>query len=338
MSGTANLQDAVFQIIMERYPRRGDAVDALTQVLHVGRDGVYRRMRGDTFLSPQELATLSQHYHISLDALVNGQSDLVLCNFNAFSNQISDFSHYLSDFIARMEQLRRLPNVHLNYATVEIPVFTYNFIPELICFKLYVWGRTTWNLEFLRNRPFDLKLVTPPVVNLSQTLLHHYLAMDSTELWSVNIVDNTLAQIEYHVYSGGFRDPQEALILCDKLLEWAEHMKAIASVGKKFRIGEKPAHGLGTLNLFHNEMVHTNNTAIFTSDLGDFVFAAFCNPNFIHSTDKKLCTYTETWFKSVIAKSSPITQASEKTRDWFFKELTRKVERVRQRIQLHIES
>jgi hypothetical protein len=50
-----------------------------------------------------------------------------------------------------------------------------------------------------------------------------------------------------------------------------------------------------------------------------------------------LCDYTDDWFKNVIAKSSPLTQSSEKTRDWFFRELTRKIERVKQRILLHIE-
>jgi len=332
-----NLQDQLFELILSRYPRRADAVEDLANILHLGKDPVYRRLRGDTFLSPLEISTLALHFRISLDALIVGQSDNVMCNFNAFSQKITDFSQYLNDYIVTLEQIRRLPNVHFNYATVEIPVFTYNFIPELICFKLYVWGRTTWNLEFLRDRPFDFQLVTLPVVQLSQKLLEHYIALDSTELWSVNIVDNTLAQIEYHVYSGGFRDPQEAVILFERLVEWAAHMKALAAAGKKFKIGEKPEHGSGLLHIYHNEMVHTNNTAIVTSDVGKFVFAAFCNPNFIKSSDPKLCDYTDDWFQNVIAKSSPLTHSSEKTRDWFFRELTRKIERVKQRILLHIE-
>ena len=41
--------------------------------------------------------------------------------------------------------------------------------------------------------------------------------------------------------------------------------------------------------------------------------------------------------QDVIAKSTPISQSAEKNRDWFFRELTRKIERVKQRIQMHIE-
>ena len=333
-----NLQDQLFEIIQSRYARRVDAVDELGQLLNLGKDPIYRRLRGDTFLSPQELTTLALHYRISLDALVVGQSDNVVCNFNAFSRRVTDFSDYLENFITDLEQVRRLPNGHFYYASVEVPVLTYCFFPELISFKLYIWGRTTWNLEFVRQRQFDFDLVTPPVIRVSQRLLDLYISLESTELWSVNIMDNTLAQIEYHVYSDGFRNPNDALLLCDKLTEWTTHMKAVGVAGKKFKVSEKPEDGGGSIRIFYNEMVHTNNTALITSDLGQMVYSAFCNPNFIKSSDPRLCAYTEEWFGNVVAKSSPISAgSSEKGRDWFFRELTKKIERVKARIRLHIE-
>jgi len=332
-----NLQDQLLEMIQLRYPRRADAVEDLMRLLNLGKDPIYRRLRGDTFLSPPELTTLALHYRISLDALVVGQSDNVVCNFNAFSKRVTGFSDYLEDFIADLEQVRRLPNAHFFYASVEIPVLTYCFLPELISFKLYIWGRTTWNLEFLRQRKFNFDLVTLPVIRLSQTLANLYISMESTELWSVNIMDNTLAQIEYHVYSDGFQNPQDALLLCDKLMEWAAHLKAVATAGKKFNLGEKPENGHGSIRIYYNEMVHTNNTALITSDVGKMAYSAYCNPNFIKSTDPRLCAYTEDWFGNVVTKSTPISQGSEKSRDWFFRELTKKVERVKARIHLYID-
>lgn len=332
-----NLQEQIFAIILARYANRADAVAAICELLHLAKDPVYRRLRNETILSPQEIALLAQTYKLSLDALVNGHSDNVVCSFNAFSRRVLSFSDYLENFIADLAQIRKLSNPHFHYATVEIPVLTYNLFPELISFKLYVWGRTTWNLEFLRNRPFDFELVTQPIIRLSRELLDHYIALNSTELWSMNIVDNTLAQIEYHVYSGGFRHYADALVLCDKILEWAEHMKRVAAAGKKFKIDEKPELGQGDIHLYQNEMVHTNNTALITSDYVKMVYSAYCNPNFILSHDSKLCDYTEDWFRTVISKSNLISQAAEKNRDVFFQGMTRKVDRVKQRIMTHIQ-
>jgi hypothetical protein len=332
-----SLQEQVFELILARYPRRADAVEDLCQILNLAKDPVYRRLRNDTFLSPQELTTLALHFRISLDTLVVGRSDNVVCQFNAFSRKLSDFTDYLAGFVADFEQIRRLPNAHLYYASAEVPVFTYSLFPELMSFKLYIWGRTTWDFEYLRQRQFDFDLVTQPVIRLSQTVLQHYLSMDSTELWSVHLVDNTLAQIEYHTYSGGFRKPQDAIVLCEKVNDWIMHMKATAAAGRKFGFGGKPENGQGVLNLYHNEMVYTNITGLVTSDVGRMVYSAFCNPNFLLSSDEKLCDYTEAWFGHILAKSTLISQTAEKNRDGFFRELTRKVERVKQRIQLHID-
>ncbi|MEO6757934.1 MAG: hypothetical protein ABIO24_00665 [Saprospiraceae bacterium] len=332
-----NLQEQFFDQLLTRFPRRADAVEEISQLLHLAKDAVYRRMRSDTFLSPTELGILARHYHISLDALMLGQTNNVLLEFNAFSHKLNDFTDYLSGFSADLEPLRRMPNVHMLYASVEIPVLTYNFFPELIAFKLYTWGRTTWNFEYLRDRPFDFDLLTAPVVRLSETLVDQYIAIASSELWSAQIMDNTLAQIEYHLDAGGFRRPEDALTLCHKLREWAAHMKAMATAGKKFRVGETAELGRGSFQLYHNEMVYANITGLITSDYGQMVYAAFCNPNFLKSADPRLCAFTAEWFKTLMAKSIPISTTAEKNRAWFFGELNKKIDRSEQRIQLFIE-
>ena len=68
------LQEQLFDIILNRFPRRVDAVEALCHLLHLAKDPIYRRLRGDTPLLPQELALLAQHFGISLDALIIGQA------------------------------------------------------------------------------------------------------------------------------------------------------------------------------------------------------------------------------------------------------------------------
>lgn len=327
-----SLQDRLFELVLQKYARKSDAVDALCLLLNTSKDPVYRRLRGDTFLSPDELVLLARQYQISLDALVFDHTDTVVCNFNAFSHQVNSFDDYLNSFLADLGQMRRLPEVHFYYASAEIPVMTYNFMPELICFKLYVWGRTTWNLEYLRDRPFDFSLLTPPMERISQAVLDHYLHIPGTELWSLNIADNTLAQIEYHVYAGGFRQTSDALLLCDKLNEWVAHLKKMAEAGRKFALGARPSENSAVFDLYHNEIVYTNNTALITSQIGKAVYSAFSNPNFIQSSDSKLCRYMEDWFTSVISKSNLISSSNEKQRDWFFQGLSKKIDRVKQRI------
>jgi hypothetical protein len=150
-------------------------------------------------------------------------------------------------------------------------------------------------------------------------------------------MDNTLAQIEYHAYAGGFSDPKEAIVLVDRLQDWANHMKLLTIAGRKFNEGEKAELGRGSFQLFYNEMVYANIAALITSDLGRMAYTAYCTPNFLKSTDARLCDYTQNWFDSIASKSTVLTQAADKNRDWFFREITQKIERRRQRILLQIE-
>ncbi|MCB9343885.1 MAG: hypothetical protein R3A50_02795 [Saprospiraceae bacterium] len=331
------LQDQVFELILNNYPRRADAVEDICQLLNLAKDPVYRRLRGETYLPPSELSLLCRHYGISLDAIIHHESNNVICSFNAFTRRINDFSEYLNGFVEEFEQIHNLKDPHLHYASAELSVFTYNFFPEIISFKLYIWGRTTWNLVSVRDRQFSLDLVTPPIIRLSQEVLNQYIRINSTELWTAQIMDNTLAQIEYHVYSGGFRDPKEALILVDKLSEWSKHMKLMAAAGKKFNIGEKAELGRGDFNLFYNEMVYTNITALISAEEQQMVYSAFCTPNFLRSTDKRLCGYTNDWFNGIFSKSSRFSGEAEKLRDWYFREMDMKIARQRQRIERYIE-
>lgn len=332
------LQIKLLDLIADRYPTRTDCVDALCQILHCSRDSIYRRMRGDTVLSPDEIATLTRRYAVSLDALIYGESDNVVCNFNAFSRKITDFERYLQHYVTDLETMRRLPGVRIYFASAEAPVFSYMYFPEVIGFKLYAWGRTTWNLDYLRNRPFDLDLLTPPVVRLIRDIRDSYNAVDTTELWSLGNVDNTLSQIEYHAQAGGFRDPADALLLCDKLLAWANHMKSVAAAGRKFNPGSQPLDSSGgVLDLYHNEMVYTNNTFLSISEAANAVYTTLANPNFLRSTDPKLCAYMEEWFESLISKSTLMTHTAEKSRDWFFQRLVKKIEAARRRVEVHLE-
>jgi len=331
------IQDQIFEIILSRFARRADAVDALCDLLNLAKDPIYRRLRGDTPLLPQELALLSRHYRISLDTLIIGQSDNVVFDFNAFSRKISSFSDYFSALNGDLEQINKMPNAHLYYTSSELPLFTYCLFPELIAFKLYLWGRTTWNLEWLRDRQFSFDIINQPVIRESQITVQNYLRLPGTELWTTQIMDNSLAQIEYHVYAGGFRDANDALVLIDRLQDWIIHMKAMTAAGLKFNIGESPGAGHAPFNLFYNEMVYANIAALITSDVGRMAYTGYCTPNFLKSSDARLCDYTQKFFDSITAKATPLSHSADKNRDWFFREIVQKVERRKQRILLHIE-
>jgi len=330
-----SIQDTLLEIVLSNFEKRSQAVDVLSEKLNIGKDAVYRRLRGDTILTPEEIALLARDYNISLDALVFEDTDTLFFKYSPFIKPINEFRDFLLPIQQGFEEIQKLPDTHIYYTYCEIPFFLYCFFPELISFKLYVWGRTVWDFDYLTETQFDFEVIPYSIIQITEELLASYKSIPSTELWSLNIVDNTLNQIEYFVNSGKFKDDNDALSLCDKLLALIEHMRAMALHGTKFLINGSPEDGGAYFNLYHNEMVYTNNTIFVNNPVRPMVYTTFSNPNFLISTDRKVCEYMDNWFTRLIAKSNPISTHSEKNRDWFFNALKRKINISRKRIELH---
>ena len=331
-----SLQSQLIEQILLLFPKKAEAVEKLSDLLNLGRDAVYRRLRGDTMLTPDEVSLLARSFGISLDSLIFGDTDSVFFTFNAFSREINSLEDYLAGLHQNLAQLGSLKNVQLFYASSEMPVFHYFFYPELISFKLFVWGQTVWNLDYLQHQAFRFDLIPPHVIQMGEEILHMYNNLNTTELWSLNIFDNTLNQIAYHAKSGSFARSEDALLLCDCLDRLAGHLCSMAEHGRKFRLNQSPDSGR-PFNLYHNEMIYTNNTLLLRAARQRVVFSTFGDPNFLSSTDRRICDFTEDWFRKIISKSTAISNHSEASRNSFFNGLRRRVDHSRKRIEMQLE-
>lgn len=331
-----NLQELVFEKILSKFSKKAVAVEVLSKLLSTGRDAVYRRLRGDTTLSPEEISSLAKHFNISIDALIFEKVDTVFFNFNTFSQEIKSYQDYLEGIQQKFDKIAQLDKPKLYYASAEIPMFHYCFFPELIGFKLYVWGRTIWDLDFVRDKKFDFDLMPFPAVRMSESLLNAYLNLDSVELWSLNIVDTTLNQIEYTLESGNFEIAKDALVLCDKLTLLTRQMQEMATNAAKFSLDSSPDAASSSFDLFHNEMMYTNNTFFINSTNERMIFSTFTSPNFIFSSDQKICNHVEAWFLRLLTKSNPISSSAEKSRNWFFNGLRQRIMLSKSRIEFQV--
>jgi len=331
------LQDFLFESILSKFPNRSHAVEAISEMFGLGKDAIYRRLRGDSLLTPQEIGNLAQAFNISLDAHIFENNNTVFFRYSPFTKPVKEFSDYLGQIHGDLEIVSKLPNPRILYVSAEIPFLHLCLIPEIIAFKLYVWGRALWGFKYLQERQFDFDLISYPVIKMTEDLSKLYRNIPTIELWNNNITDFTLSQIEYHVMTGGFRDPNDALVLCDRISELMDHMRALATHGRKSLVGAKPEDSLGaSFDLYHNEMIYANNTIIVSTDKGKAVYTSFGNPNFLKSTDLKMCDYTEDWFLGLTQKSVPMSGHAEKNRSWFFNNIQKKISMAKKRIEVQI--
>lgn len=335
-NSTTGLQAYLFEAILSRFSKKSLAIIQLSDLLQISQDSVYRRIRCEKDIDITELEFLAKHFNISLDAYIYTQTNGVNFSFNVFSEKIERIEDYLDKVVESTTLMSRVPNSHTYYAANEIPIFYYCFFPEIIYFKLIVWGNNIWELPYLHNKPIDFELINERILKQSKQLIDLYRNMNSTELWSINLFDNTINQIEYYVQAGMFADTNDALMLCEKLQELLNQMEQMCKAGRKFHLKNDTGLG-GSFQLYHNEMIYNNNTIMLDSPGFKSVYATFTNPNYIGSQDTKICNFTKNWFNKAIKKSKYLSGDDERSRNAYFQGISKKINTLRKKIELVLE-
>ncbi len=331
---TGNLQELLLNQIVARYPRKADAASQLMTILSLNRDGVYRRLRGDTALTPQEIQTLAIHFQLSLDDLIAVNSNRLTFQYDSHQGTISNYWDYFTQMHEQVSTFSSQPGVRVFYATREIPFYVFMMFPRILAFKLYIYGLTNWEFPYLADRKFDFDLLTSQELDLAATICQLYLSVNSTDFWSLSVVEQSLHQIEYMIEEGRIDRIDVAQEICLDIGRMLEHARSMAEAGKKFLPGQTPIAENSQFNLYYNELVGTNNTILVTSDYLQGLFVTFDTPNFIYTLEQKVCASIEGWFDKIIRHSTPISISSRKNRNNFFNRLTDKVAQTRKRIDL----
>ena len=327
-----SLQDALFATILAQFPNRTAAVDALSQLLDVGKAPVYRRLNGQTLLTPREITLLAQTYSISLDDLMGTGRHRLTFTFNRTQKapaHTDPLENWLAPIQGELELAVKLPEVKVWYVTSEIPVFMHMMEPDLFAFKLYAWSGTAWQMDHLEKLPFHFDMFPPSLLERAKNMAALYQQIPGVEIWTINALDNSLYQIEYKLRCGAFRNPADALRICDCIANVVDKLEHMSRTGEKELIPGKPK---APFELYCNEMLYAHSTILLHSSIIEKVFLVYGNPNNLTTTDPAFCSYTGKWFEYLMRNSAQISGPSEVNRGYFFSRLRQKLEASRQRI------
>ena len=81
---TDNIQSSFLEQIRSKLAPNLSFVDELAELLSISRDSAYRRIRGETVLSLDEVAVLTKHFSVSVDDFLSPSNDRVSFQAGAF--------------------------------------------------------------------------------------------------------------------------------------------------------------------------------------------------------------------------------------------------------------
>jgi hypothetical protein len=319
------LQQRFLEELKKASRSRQPFAEELASVLQISTDSTYRRIRGETVLSLEEVQKLCMHYRVSIDTMLSSGPEMV-----AFRHRPIDANGYtLLDFIKtlmrNLEKMKDAPENEILHSGKDIPLLYYFRSPEIAAFKIYFWMKSMFYYPDTVSGKFKHSLIGNEYFEVVSKVWEYYSSINSTEIWTEDSVNVTLNQIEFYHTCDFFEDPNEAAHLCDVFSQLLQEVRQWATVGIK-------DNKAGKLKLYKNEILFADNTVLFKVNNQRIVFIPHNMVEVISTTHESYCAQTEKDILSYVNRSVLISTTGEKERNKFFNSMDARIKSVKQRL------
>lgn len=328
------VQNQFIQKLKESIPANHSLVEEMADLLKISTDSAYRRIRGETALTIDEVTLLCGHYRIPFDFTGNTgtATSSVTFTYNHLSADIGNFEAYLTNVAAHMKQIRLSDPKEIIWAAEDIPIFHHFRYPTLLAFKLFYWSKSILNVSEFENQKFDTKVVPQQIIDKVHEIYESYNQIPSIEIWSEDTLNSTLKQVEYYSGSGLFLSKADALEVIDEVEKMIAGIERQAAHSLKFK-GEAPDANSNTpFALYHSDLMIGNNTITTRAGNSRVTYLSLNTFNSMATASEGFNDETDRWIKNIIRKSNLISGVSEKQRFRFFKMMYEKIAKTKERI------
>jgi plasmid maintenance system antidote protein VapI len=312
------IQVAFFQHLKSLLPQTTTLVDTIADLLDISNDSAYRRIRGETPISLEEIQKLATHFKISLDQFLHLQADSFIFSGKLANAKDHVFEKWTENVFQQLQFATTFQKKHLTYLAKDIPLMQQFLVPELSAFKSFFWRKSILHYEEMRGVKFSARNMDVKHIEMSRKIVQLYNQIGSTDIWNIESINSTIRQIEFYREAGAFESEEDVVVLYKAVFTLIDHIEKQAELGVKFCVGENPLSNAAAYNLYSNELILGDNTLLFELDHIKITFLNHSVINFISSRDTTFNEYMHNILQNLIKKSTLLSTSSERERTRFF--------------------
>ena len=283
---------ALIEAIHAHTPQHSNPASLLMDMLNIGREAAYRRLRGEVPFTFGEASALCARMHFSLDRVVGLAATDKLSfqlKFKEFTALLETYNEILERDIAVMREVASDPTTEFATATNSLPAEFYGKYDNLNRFKLFKWlyqhevgnpaVRTFEELKL----PAELRRNCREYVRWVQSVATTYLIFDDSNFkhW----LNALRAYREMHLIS------QESVrVLRDELFAMLDEMETVAVKGE-FENGNK-------IFLYLSDIDLESSYSYVTTSRHQAVNIGMFSLNGLRTPDPLMYEYVKKWIKT----------------------------------------
>ncbi|MFN8290628.1 MAG: helix-turn-helix domain-containing protein [Chitinophagaceae bacterium] len=324
------LQQELFSHLKASLPPHLSLADELCSLLDISHDSAYRRIRGEKPISLSELKKISEHYNLSLDQLLQLNSDTVVFRAPDLLRKDYPFKDVLKSMLVQVKYFNSFAQKEIFYICKDMPIWQFYLFPELAAFKTFVWARTIHNETALSGKLFSLEeYMFEDCFELGRQIIAEYNQVPSVELWNEESINSTLSQLRFYKESGGFRYQKDIERVTDSFVQTITHLRLQTEQGMKFMPGDSDLLHRAPVQLYINEIVIGSNTILAKLDGMKLSFIPYNVFSFMLTKDAKFNESIFNGFNTLKSRSTLISGTGEKERNRFFTSFLERINQLR---------
>ena len=305
------LSEELIHILREEKIQGESLAGVLMEILCIGKEAVYRRLRGEVPFSFEEASVISRKFGISLDKVAgNCLSDGTRFDLNMpyMADPVDSYCDILKRYTHFFGALKNDPSTDVCTAANVVPYTFYSPYESLSRFRLYRW------VYQHRNSPVPLALseleVSEQVKELHFKLSDEIRQSPRTSfIWDVSLFESFIKEVRYFYRLGLITDAELEVMRKDMLL-MLDETEALAAAGE-FSRGK-------TLDIY---LSHLNFEASYSyiekKDFQICLFRVYAT-NTMDSQNVGICSIQKDWLQFLKRHSTLISQSGEIQRITFF--------------------
>ena len=303
----------------------------LSELLHINLDAAYRRIRGTTPLTLDEVTVICHHFQVSMDAVMAYKGHLVPFQFNAMFQDKFQILEYLKSIRKAMKEMSQVPQGHISITAMDIPFFRQFGFKALSRFKLFFWQKSVLNMESYRHKKFSAEEEVEDFEDIVEDIYFYYHGIDSYEIWAPETLDTTIKQVQYYYDSGLLTSIEDAVQICDSLEDLLVKLEREAESGKKSILNNR-GQLLDSFKMYQSDIFLSNNCIQAFMGPQVFTYITFNSFNHLMTYTPEFSNECSLWVNQLRSKSILLSEVSEKLRYQFFVQLRHKIKILRQNI------
>jgi len=324
----SNIDNQFIKFIKTKSNKNISFIEEVAFVLETNYDAAYRRINGKTTLSLEDAIKLSKHFKVSLNKLYTvGDNSKILIKKTSEIYNLKTLEYYFIKVQERLKPIEYNEKAIMYYSAKELPVFHLLKDTELFRFKIYVWLQVLGNDNYFKKISFNDFSIPESLIQTILKVGEQYRNVKITELWSTNIINTALHQVQYF-YEANLLSYKSAINICNDL------RNTISTIEETAYLGKRNTPNKTEYKLYYNPLLNSNNNVLIRVPNYKILFMSYSILRYYEIEDLDVCNKMEQFLKNQILLSKQITNSGVKDIILFFKPLYRQIDSLEKQINL----